>query len=103
MARKFIAAVRFALAVTTALSSCAAGEGAGDPNQDQTREVSWREAVSHLESCNVKMVVQTHGLDVYLDLRDGSRVRAKEPAIDEVFRVIDRTRDKCGTFPIATE
>lgn len=49
------------------------------------------------------MAVQTHELEVYLTLRDGSRVVAREPMIDEVFRVLDGTRPTCGTIPIATE
>jgi hypothetical protein len=102
MVWNFAASAASALAATTALSSCSAG-GADGSDQGQTRELSWQQAVSHLESCNVEMAVQKHELDVYRDLRDGSRVHAKEPAIDEVFRVLNRTRRKCGTIPIATE
>lgn len=49
------------------------------------------------------MATQTHALDVYLTLSDGQEVRAVEPAIDEMFSVINRIREKCGTIPVATE
>ncbi len=65
--------------------------------------ISWMQAIRLFESCDVRMTTQTHALDVYLVLSDGREVRAVEPVIDEVFSVIDRTRDKCGTFPVATE
>ena len=71
--------------------------------QRETDELPWEQAVAQLESCNVAMAVQTHDLEVRLTLHDGSQVVAREPMIDEVFRVLDRTRQKCGMIPIATE
>lgn len=63
----------------------------------------WVQAVQHLENCNVEMAMQTHALDVHLTLKDGTRIHAVEPVIDEVFAVLDRTRENCGTIPVATE
>ncbi|HWO07366.1 MAG TPA: hypothetical protein VNM40_02170 [Candidatus Paceibacterota bacterium] len=65
--------------------------------------ISWYHAMELLKNCEVKMAMQTHALDVYLTLKDGRRVRAVEPTIDEMFRVINATRGACGTFPVATE
>lgn len=67
------------------------------------RFVAWIQAVRLFESCDVRMATQTHALDVYLTLSDGQEVRAVEPVIDEMFAVINRTHEKCGTFPVATE
>ena len=67
------------------------------------RFIAWIQAVRLFESCHVRMATQTHVLDVYLTLSDGQEVRTVEPVIDEVFAVINRTREKCGTFPVATE
>jgi hypothetical protein len=71
--------------------------------QEEAREVSWEQVVFHIERCEAAMVFQTHALDVYVNLKDGSRVHAKEPTIDDVFRVLDQTRDECGIIPVATE
>lgn len=65
--------------------------------------VSWPEAMTLLEECRVTMVFQTHSLDVILDLDDETQVRTVAPMIDEVFSVIDSTREVCGVIPVATE
>jgi hypothetical protein len=65
--------------------------------------ISWSQAVTLLERCDVESVMQAHSLDVYFDLRDGRRVRAIEPVIDEVFRVTERTEAVCGSLRMATE
>ncbi|MBP9732678.1 MAG: hypothetical protein KBD29_04455 [Candidatus Magasanikbacteria bacterium] len=67
------------------------------------RFIAWIQAIRLFESCDVRMATQTHALDVYLHLSDGQEVRAVEPGIDEMFVVINRTRETCGTFPVATE
>lgn len=98
MKLRLIAAAVWASAMATAPIA------AGHPlSQREPVELPWEQAVSQLESCNVAMAVQTHELEVYLTLRDGSRVVAREPMIDEVFRVLDGTRPTCGAIPIATE
>lgn len=65
--------------------------------------ISWPDAVRLVESCEARGITQTHALDVYLELPDGSSVRAVEPSGDEVFRVFERVRDRCPAIPIATE
>lgn len=68
-----------------------------------SRFIAWATAVHLLQACQVTQAMQTHALDVYLDLKDGRRVRAVEPQIDAVFTVIDQTKAQCGDFPVATE
>lgn len=63
----------------------------------------WAQAVAALKSCMVSMVVQAHSLNVELTLKDGKKYTAVEPTIDEVFRVLDTVRDRCGDISIATE
>lgn len=65
--------------------------------------IPWAQAVALIESCEPTMIVQAHNLNVNLTLPDERVVTAIEPVIDEVFRVVDRTRDVCGTIPLATE
>lgn len=65
--------------------------------------ISWQKAVELIEQCKIEMIMQTHALDVYLNLRDGTRVRAVEPLIDEVFKITERAQVRCGSIPSATE
>lgn len=65
--------------------------------------ISWPQAIELFKACQVEMATQTHSLDVYLDLKDGRTLRAVEPMIDEMFRIISETQSACGTFPVATE
>lgn len=65
--------------------------------------ISWYDATQLLKDCQVTMAMQTHALDVYLDLSDGRRVRAVEPQIDELFGVVNDAQQTCGPFPVATE
>jgi len=65
--------------------------------------ISWPEALSLIQGCQLNQVTQTHSLDIYFDLKDGTRVRSVSPAIDQVFQEIDKVKNKCGNFPIATE
>lgn len=63
--------------------------------------IAWDSAVELVERCEVRGITQTHALDVYLELPDGSTVRAVEPAIDAVFAVQAAT--SCLQFPVGTE
>ncbi len=65
--------------------------------------ISWPQAVVLIQQCNVSGVMQTHGLDVYLTLKDGRRLRAVEPVIDTVFDIVDRSQVMCGSITLATE
>jgi hypothetical protein len=65
--------------------------------------ISWPHAIELFKACQVAMATQTHSLDVYLDLKDGRKVRAVEPMIDEMFTIINQTQSACGAFPVATE
>lgn len=73
------------------------------PHEPGKPFISWMEARRLIEECKVQMLTQTHALDIYLELKDGTEVRAVEPMIDEVFTVVAQTQAKCGTFPVATE
>lgn len=65
--------------------------------------VSWESARKMLEDCRVRMVMQTHSLDVILSLEGGTEVVTVEPKIDDVFAVTNNIRARCGQMPIATE
>lgn len=65
--------------------------------------ISWPQARSIIENCQAEMVTQTHALDVYITLSDGQRVRTVEPAIDDVFDVLQSVQGSCPQIPVATE
>ena len=65
--------------------------------------IGWPQAISIIEHCQAASVMQTHALDVYLTLHDGTEVRAVEPNIDEVFRVLETVKGSCPVISVATE
>jgi uncharacterized membrane protein YwzB len=71
--------------------------------EPQEKEVSWEAAVEILKNCEVKIASQTHSLDVYLSLKDGSSIHTKEPRIDLIGEEIIKLREKCGEILYATE
>jgi hypothetical protein len=88
--------------------------GTGTPTPAATREPSatpspaanaipWADAVDLIEGCEVTGVTQTHALDIYLVLDDGTEVRTKAPEIDLVLGIAGEAIEKCGTITIATE
>lgn len=65
--------------------------------------ISWPQAINFIESCGVKMVMQTHALDVILTFKDDSKLTAVEPTIDSVFPIVENAKNSCGDIIIATE
>lgn len=65
--------------------------------------ISWPQTINFINSCGVKMVMQTHELDVYLTMKDDTVLRAVEPVIDEIFSVVQTAQSTCGDIPVATE
>jgi hypothetical protein len=51
----------------------------------------------------VAQVVQTHNLQVTLDLKDGRSLVTREPNIDDVFKIIDGCGQPCANISVATE
>ena len=65
--------------------------------------IPWAEAVALLQSGQVEMAAQSHTLDVELTLKDGSTVTTREPAIDDLFRVVEECGEPCADILLATE
>jgi hypothetical protein len=66
-------------------------------------QISWEDARNLILEGQVTMAAQSHSLDVQLQLADGSTVTTQEPAIDEIFKVIQECGDPCSSILIATE
>jgi hypothetical protein len=65
--------------------------------------ISWPHAIELIKACQVAMATETHAHDIYLELKDGRKLRAVEPMIDDVFKIADQAQGTCGAFPLATE
>ena len=63
----------------------------------------WETALKLLENCEIKAVFQTHSKLVTLDLKNGNTLKVYEPKIDDIMRVLEQIRPKCGFITVATE
>lgn len=64
--------------------------------------IPWARAVQLIQSCQPKMIMQAHNLNVGLTLEGDRVVYAVEPIIDEVFKIVQGTTG-CPNIPLATE
>lgn len=65
------------------------------PSEGVSNYVEWAAAESAIMGGQVSQVYQADTMHVTLVLKDGSIMLAKEPAQDEVFKVIDACGDAC--------
>jgi hypothetical protein len=65
--------------------------------------VSWEEAKQLILDGQVRVVAQSHSLEVSPTLKDGRQLITTEPEIDAVFRVIEQCGEKCADIQVATE
>jgi hypothetical protein len=65
--------------------------------------VTWPRAVEMIKNCEITSVSQSHSLNVILTTREQRTFRATEPAIDEVFKVANQAKSKCGEIMFVTE
>jgi hypothetical protein len=72
-------------------------------NETGSLFIFWSEAIRLMDQCQVKKIMQTHALDVYLTLKTGEKLRAVEPGIDDVFAIYKLMQDRCGKIPLGTE
>lgn len=83
-------------------------EGTGEsgypaPGSVETETVSWEEARSIILNGEVAQVFQLHSLEVKLTLKNGNKLSTTEPAIDDIFKVIEECGEKCADISVATE
>ncbi|MFA6376037.1 MAG: hypothetical protein WCX69_01395 [Candidatus Paceibacterota bacterium] len=56
-----------------------------------------------ISECRAVKAFQSHSKDVSLELKNGSKLVAVEPDIDDIIATVDAARAKCGDIPIGTE
>lgn len=65
---------------------------------------SWEEIIQALNNCEVVAVMQTHRQEVTAELKDGRKLNALEPELDNIIDKALEARDKCRLdIVIATE
>lgn len=73
------------------------------PSEGVTNYVEWAQAESALMAGQVTSIYQAASLHVTLVLKDGSILLAKEPAMDEVMKVIETCGDPCKAIEKVNE
>lgn len=69
---------------------------------DETNS-DWDVVLKALNNCEVESVFQTHSKLVTLKLKNGKKVTAYEPQIDDVMKAVEDLNGKCGDIRLATE
>ena len=69
----------------------------------QETNSTWEQALLAVNNCEVEKVFQTHSRLVTLALKNGNRLTAREPQIDDIITIVRASESKCGKIPIGTE
>lgn len=90
------------------LSACTSNsaepnELAEQVNMTVPEEIEWEQAKEMILAGKVKTLTQAHDHTVILTLKDGSQFTAKEPVLDDIFRLVEQCGAKCAEVMIATE
>jgi len=64
---------------------------------------AWPFVSEAINDCKVERVFQAHSLIVSADLKDGRRITAFEPKIDDILNLAESAESRCGHIPVATE
>jgi hypothetical protein len=65
--------------------------------------LSWDDAKSMINNCEVKSIAQQHDRTITLYFNDGQILQVTEPEIDQVIFIASDAEGKCGRIPVATE
>lgn len=65
--------------------------------------VSWEGAINLLRTAKVIRIHQTHSGNIYLDLKDGTVLKTKEPSLDAIFEEIRKCGETCKGIDIGQE
>jgi hypothetical protein len=63
----------------------------------------WFRAILAISNCEAETIFQGHDLFVMVNLKNGEKIGAFEPAIDDVIKIADAAEEKCGKIMIGTE
>lgn len=69
----------------------------------QETNSTWEQAILAVSNCEVEKVFQTHSRIVTLTLKNGNKLIATEPEIDDIVTISEAAESRCGKIPMATE
>lgn len=64
---------------------------------------AWPFMVEAINNCEAERAFQAHSLMVSVDLKDGRRIVALEPKIDDVLNLVEAAESRCGHVLVGTE
>jgi hypothetical protein len=88
---------------TTSTGQTTPPSGIGSAYPEPEEVIPWEQARSFILGGQVKQVFQLHSQKVILVLEDDQIVETYEPALDDVFAVIDECGEACSNIVVATE
>lgn len=91
------------LLLLTACAAPAPTKAEEEVNLTSPQETTWEQAKEMILAGKVKTLVQSHNLKVELELKDGSQFTVTEPALDDVFRVVEQCGARCADIVLMTE
>ena len=91
------------LALAALLAACATPPQPEIGEQPPPGAITWPQALTLIRSGRVRMVMQTHSLDVTLQTTSGEHYTTREPSIDAVITAIRGEAPNAGEIVIATE
>jgi len=74
-------------------------------SQEQISEnnSTWEKIKQAINNCEVESTFQSHSLDVSAKLKNGTKLNAVEPKIDDIINIAVQAEGKCGRIRMATE
>ncbi len=64
---------------------------------------TWEQIKTAIANCEVETTFQSHSLDVSAKLKNGTKLNAVEPKIDEIINLAVQAETNCGKIRMATE
>lgn len=77
--------------------------GIFQPEQDEQDFIPWEQSKLLILNGQVESIAQFHDLTVVLTLKDGRTILTKEPAIDDVFKLIEQCGQQCADIVQITQ
>lgn len=76
-----------------------------EKNQIIAREnfLAWESIKTAISECRVEKAFQAHNRQVTVELKNGEKLTATEPTIDDIMKHANEAASRCGNIQIATE
>jgi hypothetical protein len=88
------------------LSTCTSPEPTqtgSDISTNAPKEINWEKAKHLIFTGEVETIVQSHDLNVILQLEDGRQFISTEPELDSVVQILQECGARCSNTSMMTE